>query len=37
VLTATLCKGHRDLPIFFDQLNEAHDAEECGRIPAPSR
>jgi len=35
VLTATLCKGHRDLPVFFDELNdalEAHDAEEYGRI-----
>jgi len=39
VLTATLRKGHRDLPFFFDELNdalEAHDAEEyspapCGR------
>jgi hypothetical protein len=35
VLTATLRKGHRDLPVFFDELNdalEAHDAEEYGRI-----
>ena len=37
VLTATLRKGHRDLPVFFDELNdalEAHDAEEYAR---PSR
>jgi len=37
VLTATLGKGHRDLPVFFDELNdalEAHDAEEYAR---PSR
>ena len=35
VLTATLRKGHRDLPVFFDELNdarEAHDAEEYDRI-----
>jgi hypothetical protein len=28
-----LRKGHRDLPVFFDELNdalEAHDAEEYG-------
>ena len=39
VLTATLRKGHRDVPVFFDELTdalEAHDAEEyspapCGR------
>jgi len=33
VLTATLRKGHRDLPVCFDELNdalEAHDAEEYG-------
>jgi hypothetical protein len=38
VLTATLRRGHRDLPVFFDELNdalEAHYAEEYGRIPAP--
>jgi hypothetical protein len=32
VLTATLRKGHRDLPVFFDDALEAHDAEEYGRI-----
>jgi hypothetical protein len=32
VLTATLRKGHRDLPVFFDELNDALDAEEYGRI-----
>jgi hypothetical protein len=34
VLTVTLRKGQRDLPVFFDELNdafEAHDAEEYGR------
>jgi hypothetical protein len=32
---AALRKGHRDLPVFFDELNdalEAHNAEEYGRI-----
>jgi hypothetical protein len=32
----TLRKGYHDLPIFFDELNDAlkaHDAEEYGRIP----
>ena len=35
VLTATLRKCQRDLPVFFDELNdalEAHDAAEYGRI-----
>lgn len=34
-LTATLRKGHRDLRVFFDELNdalEAHDGEEFGHI-----
>ncbi len=34
-LTATLRKGHRDLRVFFEELNdalEARDAEEFGRI-----
>ena len=38
VLTATLRKGHRDLPVFFDELTdalEAHDAEEYAASPAP--
>jgi len=33
-LTATLRKGHRDLPVLCDELNDAlkaHDAEEYGR------
>ena len=33
-MTATLRKGHRDLPVFCDELNDAlkaHDAEEYGR------
>ena len=40
VLTATLRKGHRDLPVFFDELNdalEAHDAEEYRRIAGAMR
>jgi hypothetical protein len=40
VLTATLRKGHRDLPVFCDELNdafEAHDAEEYGRIAGAMR
>jgi hypothetical protein len=40
VLTATLRKGHRDLPVFFDELNdafEAHDAEEYGSIAGAMR
>ena len=40
VLTATLRKGHRDLPVFFDELNdafEAHDREEYGRIAGAMR
>ena len=40
VLTATLRKGHRDLPVFFDELNDAlegHDAEEYGRIAGAMR
>ena len=34
-LTATLRKGHRDLRVFFDELNDAlgaHDGEEFERI-----
>lgn len=34
-LTATLRKGHRDLQVFFDELNDAlqaHEVEEFGRI-----
>ena len=33
-------EGHRDLPVFFDGLNdalEAHDAEEYGRITGAMR
>jgi len=40
VLTATLRKGHRDLPVFFDELNdalEAHGAEEYDRIAGAMR
>jgi hypothetical protein len=40
VLTATLRKGHRDLPVSFDELNdafEAHDAEEYGSIAGAMR
>jgi hypothetical protein len=32
--------GHGDLPVFFDELNdafEAHDAEEYGRIAGAMR
>lgn len=32
---ATLRVGHRDVPVFFDELNdalEAHDAEEYGGV-----
>ncbi len=39
-LTATLRKGHRDLRVFFDELNdaiEAHDVEEFSRIAATKR
>jgi hemerythrin-like domain-containing protein len=39
-LTATLRKGHRDLRVFFDELNDAlgaHDAEEFGRIAGTMR
>ncbi|MFY9956135.1 MAG: hypothetical protein WAK54_23790 [Bradyrhizobium sp.] len=39
-MTATLRKGHGDLPVFFDELNdalEAHDAEEYGRIAGAMR
>ena len=35
-----LRKGHRDLPVFFDELNdalEAHDAEENGLIAGAMR
>jgi len=37
---STLGKGYRELPVFFDELNnalEAHDAEECGRIAGTVR
>jgi hypothetical protein len=37
VLTATLRKGHRDLPVFSDELNDALDAEEYGRIAGAMR
>ena len=37
MLTATLRRGHRDLSVFFDELNEAHDAEEYGRIAGAMR
>jgi hypothetical protein len=33
-----LRKGHRDLPVFFDELNhalEAHDAESMAAPPVP--
>jgi hemerythrin-like domain-containing protein len=39
-LTATLRKGHRDLRVFFDELDDAlksRDAEEYGRIAASMR
>jgi hemerythrin-like domain-containing protein len=39
-LTATLRKGHRDLRVFFEELNdalEAHDAEEFGRTARTMR
>ena len=39
-LTATLRKGHRDLRVFFDELNDAldaHDVEEFGRIARTMR
>ena len=39
-LTATLRKGHRDLRVFFDELNdalEAHDVEEFSRIAGTMR
>ncbi len=39
-LTAILRKGHRDLRVFFDELEdaiEARDAEEFGRIAASMR
>ena len=34
MLTAALRKGHRDLPVFFDELNAALEgrAEEYGRM-----
>jgi hypothetical protein len=37
---AMLRVGHRDLPVFFDELNDAfegHDAEEYGRIAGAIR
>jgi hypothetical protein len=40
VLTATLRKGRRDLPVFFDELNdalEAPHAEEYDRIAGALR
>jgi hemerythrin-like domain-containing protein len=39
-LTAILRKGHRDLRVFFDELDDAlqaRDAEEYGRISASMR
>jgi hemerythrin-like domain-containing protein len=39
-LTAILRKGHRDLRVFFDELDDAlesRDAEEFGRIAASMR
>ena len=39
-LTAMLRKGHRDLRVFFDELDdalEAHDVEEFGRIARTMR
>jgi len=39
-LTAILRKGHRDLRVFFDELDDAlkaRDAEEYGRIAASMR
>jgi hemerythrin-like domain-containing protein len=39
-LTATLRKGHRDLRVFFDELDDAlkaRDAEEYGRVAASMR
>ena len=39
-LTAILRKGHRDLRVFFDELDDAlqaRDAEECARITASIR
>jgi hemerythrin-like domain-containing protein len=39
-LTATLRKGHRDLRVFFEELNDAldaHDVEEFSRIAGTMR
>jgi hemerythrin-like domain-containing protein len=39
-LTAILRKGHRDLRVFFDELDDAlqaRDAQECARITASMR
>ncbi len=39
-LTETLRKGHRDLRVFFDELQDvmaAHDEEEFGQIAATMR
>jgi hypothetical protein len=36
VLTATLRKGHRDLPVFFDELNDALEAHDV-RLVWPHR
>jgi hypothetical protein len=36
----TLREGHRELPVFFDELNDAraaHDAEKYGRIARAMR
>jgi len=36
----TLRKNHRNLPVFFDELNDAlkaHDAEKYGCIPGAGR
>ena len=37
VLAAMQREGHRDLPVFFDELNDALDAEEYGRIAGAMR
>lgn len=39
-LTAILCKGHRDLRVFFDELDDAlhaREADEYARIAASMR
>ena len=40
MLRATLRKGHRGLPVFFNELADAletHDAEEYGRVAGGMR